>query len=221
MVKKKKLIRLDVANVVGAIHTEKGFSQTAGIDAAEVRIDLLPSEPSRADFAMVTCPIILTVRRQDEGGGQDWSAAQRRALYLKFLSHAAAIDLELRSLGELADVVDTARTKRRLVIASYHDFEKTPSLRVLRRVESQGREAGVSIVKIAAKTETPSDVARLLELLESASGPLSVMGMGHLGRASRLLFAKAGSVLNYGWLDRPQVPGQWSAQEFGELLRRA
>ncbi len=221
MEKKKKQIQLDQANVVGAIHTEGGFSQTSGIDAAEVRVDLLPKLPSRTELTQVTCPIILTVRRQDEGGGRDWSDEERRALYLRYLPKAAALDLELRSLTSLADVVKAAQAKRRVVIASYHDFEKTPSLRVLRRVEAEGRDAGVSIVKIATKTERPSDVARLLELLDAASGPLSVMGMGHLGRASRLLFAKAGSVLNYGWLDKPQVPGQWSAQEFGELLRRA
>jgi 3-dehydroquinate dehydratase-1 len=221
MEKKKTQIQLDRANVVGAIHTEGGFSQTSGIDAAEVRVDLLPTLPSRAELSLVTCPIILTVRRKDEGGGREWSDEERSALYAKYLARAAAIDLELRSLGLLSGVVEAAQAKKRVVIASYHDFEKTPTLRVLRKVEAQGRDAGVSIVKIATKTEKPADVARLLELLEGASGPLSVMGMGHLGRASRLLFAKAGSVLNYGWLDQPQVPGQWSAQEFGELLRRA
>jgi len=221
MEKKKIRIQLNRANVVGAIHTEGGFSQTAGIDAAEVRVDLLPKLPSRTELAQVTCPIILTVRRRDEGGGRDWSDEEREALYAKFLPKAAAIDLELRSLSALSGVVESAQARKRVVIASYHDFEKTPSLRVLRKVEAQGREAGVSVVKIATKTEKPTDVARLLELLDGASGPLSVMGMGHLGRASRLLFAKAGSVLNYGWLDQPQVPGQWSAQEFGELLRRA
>jgi 3-dehydroquinate dehydratase-1 len=82
------------------------------------------------------------------------------------------------------------------------------------------RGLGADIVKIAVKTETVAEVSRLLALLEDASGPLAVMGMGALGRASRLLFAKAGSVLNYGWLDKPQVPGQWSAKEFIDLLAR-
>ena len=45
----------------------------------------------------------------------------------------------------------------------------------------------------------------------AGSQPLSVMGMGPLGKASRLLFARAGSLLNYGYLGEPQVSGQWSA----------
>ena len=38
------------------------------------------------------------------------------------------------------------------------------------------------------------------------------MGMGEYGQVSRLLFGGCGSVLNYGYLDRPQVPGQWPAE---------
>ena len=43
------------------------------------------------------------------------------------------------------------------------------------------------------------------------------MGMGPMGRVSRLVLAAAGSCLNYGYLDRAQVPGQWPA---AELKRR-
>jgi 3-dehydroquinate dehydratase-1 len=52
--------------------------------------------------------------------------------------------------------------------------------------------------------------------------PLSVMGMGAYGKVSRLLLARAGSVLNYGYLDEPQVSGQWEAtllkQRLAELV---
>ena len=41
-----------------------------------------------------------------------------------------------------------------------------------------------------------------------------------LGRSSRLLFAECGSALNYGWLHRPNVPGQWSALELKKMLSR-
>ncbi len=42
--------------------------------------------------------------------------------------------------------------------------------------------------------------------------PLSVMGMGRFGKISRLLLAQAGSILNYGYLDRPNASGQWEAR---------
>ena len=37
------------------------------------------------------------------------------------------------------------------------------------------------------------------------------MGMGRFGKVSRLLFAQAGAVLNYGYLDKPNASGQWEA----------
>jgi len=40
-----------------------------------------------------------------------------------------------------------------------------------------------------------------------------VMGMGNFGKISRLTLAKAGSVLNYGYLDHPNAPGQWEARD--------
>jgi 3-dehydroquinate dehydratase-1 len=45
------------------------------------------------------------------------------------------------------------------------------------------------------------------------------MGMGPLGKVSRLVLPSAGSLLVYGYLDRPQVEGQWPAEEVARRLR--
>jgi 3-dehydroquinate dehydratase-1 len=211
------------SNVVGVIHTAGGFPEAAklALDAVEVRIDALAECPSLQEVAALPVPAILTVRRLDEGGAKPITEEEQLAIYLGLLSEAAAVDIEVRATGRLRLVLETVRRENKILIVSFHDFEATPSLARLRRTIARAREAGADIVKIAAKTETPSEVARLLALLQEAPGPLSVMGMGALGRASRLLFAKAGSALNYGWLHRPQVPGQWSAKEFVEFLARA
>jgi 3-dehydroquinate dehydratase-1 len=118
-------------------------------------------------------------------------------------------------------VVAAAKKSGNLVVVSFHDFEGMPSSRRLRRIEKGARDDGADIVKVAAVTTGPRDVAVLLDFLDGAEGAASAMGMGELGRASRLLLAKAGSALNYGWLDKPQVPGQWQAEEFAALLRQA
>lgn len=180
---------------------------------------MLPKVPKLRDLEGLPLPVVLTVRRKDEGGFRAWTDRERLGYYLDLLPGAAAVDLELRSLRALAQVA--ARRGKKPLVLSFHDFKGTPSLAKLRAVVAKGRDAGADVVKIAGMTETPGDVARLLALLEGSDKPLAVMGMGRLGRASRLLFAKAGSVLNYGWLDRPQVPGQWSAADFRDLLARA
>jgi 3-dehydroquinate dehydratase-1 len=219
----EKRIDLHRSNVVGVIHTAAGFAEAGnpGLDAVEVRVDALPRPPSLQQVAALLVPAILTVRHFDEGGVKRIGEEARLALYLELLPAAAAVDIEMRSARRLRDVIEAARHKKKALIVSFHDFEATPSLAKLRRIRARARGLGADIVKIATKIETPAEVARLLVLLEEASEPLAVMGMGALGRASRLLFAKAGSALNYGWLDKPQVPGQWSAMEFLELLARS
>ena len=219
----EKRLHPECSNVVGVVHTADGFAEAAKIalDAVEVRVDLLSHCPSLREVAALPVPTILTVRRLDEGGVKPVTEEEQLALYRSLVPATAAADIEVRATKRLLSVLETVRNEKKALIISFHDFESTPSLAKLRAVSARARGEGADIVKIAAKTETPAEVARLLVLLQEAPGPLAVMGMGALGRASRLLFAKAGSALNYGWLDRPQVPGQWSAKEFRELLARA
>jgi 3-dehydroquinate dehydratase-1 len=209
-------------NVVGVVHTADGFLQVGipGLDAVEVRVDSFSDPPGVQQIAEVPLPTIVTVRCPEEGGLRSISDDDRRERYLALLPAAAAIDLGLRSAESMADLREVVLRKAKTLILSFHDFQRTPSLADLEDACAKMRDLGANIVKIATKTESISEVSRLLTLLERSSTPLAVMGMGALGRASRLLFAKAGSALNYGWLDQPQVSGQWSAKEFVELLAR-
>ena len=219
----EKRLHPERSNVVGVVHTLGGFAEAAktALDAVEVRVDALPhlsiaSRGRRASGAS-NSHCASPGRRRREADHEE----EQLALYRGLVPAVAAVDIEVRATKRLLPVLETVRSEKKALIISFHDFESTPSLARLRALSARARSEGADIVKIAAKTETPAEVARLLVLLQEAPGPLAVMGMGALGRASRLLFAKAGSALNYGWLDRSQVPGQWSAKEFRELLARA
>ncbi len=223
MPEKKRGIHSVRPNVVGVVHTSAGFKHAARarLDAVEIRVDTLPRPPRPAELTALPHPVLVTVRRFDEGGALPLDDSTRLALYLELLPAAAAVDLEITSLRALREVAAAAHLANKTLVLSHHDFHGTPTLARLRAIAARARDEGAGIVKIATKTETPADVARLLTLLDQSQAPLAVMGMGTLGRAARLLFARAGSVLNYGWLDKPQVPGQWGAVEFRDLLARA
>lgn len=147
------------------------------------------------------------------------NAASRRAALFDLLPSAAIVDVEIRSLREMAEVVREAKTGGVAVLASFHDFKRTPQPSRLREIANRARDAGADFLKIATRTSSPGDVARLLDLLGKTPLPLAVMGMGPLGMASRVMLATAGSILNYGWLHRPNVSGQWSAVELARLLK--
>jgi 3-dehydroquinate dehydratase I len=210
------------ANVVGVIHTADGFSQagTPGLNAVEIRVDALSVPPEARQIVELPVAAIVTVRCAEEGGLRSMNDDDRLKSYLALLPGAAAIDLELRSAKSMSDLREAVLQNAKTLILSLHDFRMTPSLADLEDACAKMRDLGADILKIATKTESVSEVSRLLTLLERSSSPLAVMGMGAFGRASRLLFAKAGSALNYGWLDKPQIPGQWSAKEFLEFLAR-
>jgi 3-dehydroquinate dehydratase-1 len=179
----------------------------------------------RADFlgtGIVKSKIlwIVTARHPAEGGQNAMSAAARREALLELLPAAALVDVEIRSLGGMTKVLSEARKAGVGVIASFHDFQKTPSSARLQALVKQASDAGADVLKIATHTNTPGDVARLLDLLETAPRPLAVMGMGPLGMASRVMLAAAGSVLNYGWLHQPNVTGQWSAKDLRGILKK-
>ena len=78
---------------------------------------------------------------------------------------------------------------------------------------------GLDSVKIATFLNSQDDLIRLMKLLTGHRRlPMSVMGMGALGRLSRLTLAKLGSLLNYGFIGDSNAPGQWPAPRLKELL---
>ncbi len=212
--------------VVGTVHSEGSLRSALRIappalDLLEFRVDAFAPD-SRSLLAAaprMKLPLIVTVRHPAEGGAHALSAARRRELFFDFLPHASLLDVELRAVGTLKDVLAAARANGVRVIASSHDFRRTPSSTELRRRVVQARRAGADVCKIAAFLRTPSDFARLVALFaQRPTLPLSVMGMGPLGKVSRLLFSRLGSVLNYGYLHRPNADGQWEARELKARL---
>lgn len=191
------------------------------VDVVELRVDHFAPDPKAllAAAGQLAVPSIVTVRHPAEGGQHDLTPGRRRELYANFLPHAAFIDLELRSAKAFAGTMAAAKEQGTLVILSAHDFQKTPSEKRLREVIRQSQAAGADICKIAARADTVAQLDTLLGLLAGKLPlPLSVMAMGRFGKVSRLLFAQAGSVLNYGYLAAPNASGQWPAAKLKERL---
>jgi len=206
--------------VVGIVDSPEASRKAArlperAVDFLEWRADCLGGAMPNSKFSW-----IVTARHPCEGGKNSMSSASRRDALSSLLPMAAIVDIEVRSLASLHSVVCQANKSRVPVLASFHDFKKTPSSARLGEVIRQAEDQGADALKIATHTATPADVARLLDLFSIIRLPLAVMGMGPLGMSSRVLLANCGSVLNYGWLHAPNVPGQWAARELAKILRQ-
>jgi 3-dehydroquinate dehydratase-1 len=217
-------MNLDAPNIVVPAQCERSlaaiYSSTVEAqvwDIVELRLDQFSPQPSASEI-----PLLVTPRHPDEGGAKHFSTpAARIEATMPWLPHASAMDLEIAHAAELTDLARAAKDSEVLLVLSFHDFQTTPDRESLTEVVKRGIDAGADVVKLATTTETAGDVTRLLELFERfPQQRLSVMGMGKLGMASRLIAAACGSVLNYAAVGEATVPGQWPAEEFHRLLEQ-
>lgn len=192
-------------------------------DIIEIRLDLLAAEGTQIKSALWEhlreIPLLFTARRLEEGGALPLPAAVRMALIQSVLDDAAWIDIEVASIGEAEELVATLAERKIPWIASYHNFEKLPNDAVLTAAVEFAKTAGATMFKLAARLNSPADLAHLAEFQLADHGlPVSTMGMGTLAPVSRLLCAQCGSHFNYGYLGKTATaPGQWD----GFLLKTA
>jgi 3-dehydroquinate dehydratase-1 len=200
-------------------------------DLFELRLDHLVPPPS---VAAATCgatdiveeleekvsrlraPLIVTARHPQEGGANKLNLRQRRDLLSRFLPHARYIDIELRSAAALHSLSKLARKKNVLRIISFHDLKTTPDLRGLQVKARRAKSLGADIFKVATRTDTPAQLARLLDFSTNKDLDLAVsaMGIGKLGAVSRVLLAYRGSALVYGSIAAAtDIEGQMSLEQ--------
>lgn len=190
----------------------------------ELRLDRLAGGLGeiRAAISRLPAPFIITARHPAEGGANNLSTARRRALLLEFLPWARYVDVELRSVPALRPVLAKAAAQKVATILSFHDFQSTPRPAELDRIAAHAISSGARLVKVATRTDTRIELDTLLGFFKRHRRTRVVaMGMGKLGRASRLELARRGCVLNYVHLGSRAAPGQLSIAELRRFAARA
>jgi 3-dehydroquinate dehydratase-1 len=191
-------------------------------DLFEVRLDCLVRivEQLENKLQKLRAPLIITARHPREGGANKLSLGQRRNLLTRFLPHAKYLDVELRSAFALDSFLRLAEQKNVQRIISFHSFKWTPPPRILLAKARVAEAHGANIFKVATRTDTPVQLARLLSFIENKNVdlPVSSMGIGKLGAISRVLLARAGSALVYGSITRgSDIEGQLSLEQLRAL----
>jgi 3-dehydroquinate dehydratase I len=213
--------RPPAAQIVGVIFSAADLRRAVRMqnppDLFELRLDALTGRLDETQTALekLRRPLIMTARHPREGGENQLSLRARRALLLQFLPHAAYVDIEFRSARALAAIWDEARTRQIRRIISFHDFSGTPSRARLGRLAGAAQSLGADVLKIATRTDTAAQFARLLEFFAATAPhlPVAAMGVGQLSKKSRRELMRSGSVLNYAHLGEALLPGQPSLSE--------
>ena len=204
-----------VRKIVGVICTQADLRRATRMrnppDLFDLRLDAIcgRNEEMTCGLEDLRAPLIITARHPLEGGLNHLSLQKRSRLLLRFLPYAAYVDIELRSAVALAPIINAARAKGARIILSFHDFNKTPNRRRLDKIARAADSLNADLLKVATRTDTPAQLASLLEFFRSAGRmKVAAMGTGNLGLIARRELFRLGSVLNYGHLGRKTVTGQ-------------
>ena len=193
-------------------------------DLFELRLDCLFPVTNRLEKKIfrLRAPLLITARDPREGGANSLAFPARHDLLLRFLPRARFIDVELRSADRFKSLMDDAKNQKTRRILSYHNFQATPSLHSLNAKAKRAKGMGADVFKVATRIDTHAALARLVDFIggNDSGLPISAMGIGTLGAISRLLLARAGSVLNYAALTHPNVEGQLSIEVMRSALPR-
>ena len=189
----------------------------AYIDIAELRVDLLDEkEQERASLfpSMVDIPVILTLRRVQDGGRCSLSERHRRQILLSALDGGFAY-VDIEEDIKRNEVESAARERGAKIIRSFHDFDGMPEDIYSRiyRLSERG-----DIAKAAVTPHSISDVLTLFRISDELKGvDKIIIGMGDWGIPTRILYRRVGSLLTFASASDAVAPGQITARDLKTL----
>ena len=176
--------------------------------------------------ALGDTPLLFTFRTSKEGGEKAIGTEE----YVKLNITASQtglvdlIDVEAFTGDEtVRKIIDAAHAAGVKVVASNHDFDKTPEKDDIVGRLCRMQELGADIPKIAVMPRSKKDVLVLLSATEEmaseyADRPIITMSMSGTGLISRLSGEVFGSSCTFGAVGKASAPGQMNAADLGTVL---
>ena len=173
-------------------------------------------------------PILMTFRTSKEGGEK----AIEDEVYADINIKAAQtglidmVDVEVFTGDEIVKkIIDGAHAAGVKVVASNHDFGKTPDKDDIVGRLRKMQDLGADIPKIAVMPNSKRDVLTLLAATEEmateyADRPIITMSMAGTGVISRLAGEVFGSALTFGAAAKASAPGQMGVEDLKTVLTK-
>ena len=176
--------------------------------------------------ALGETPILFTFRTAKEGGEKAINTETYVALNQRIAKTGLVdlVDMEAFTGDEaVKQVIETAHACGVKVVASNHDFDKTPDKEELVSRLRKMQNLGADIPKIAVMPQNKKDVLTLLAATEEmateyADRPIITMSMAGTGVISRLCGEVFGSALTFGAAGKASAPGQMGVEDLKTVL---
>lgn len=171
-------------------------------------------------------PLLLTFRTKKEGGEKAIDTKDYKELNLcaAKTGYVDFIDVEIFTGDDVVrEIIDGAHAAGVKVIASNHDFFKTPAKSdIIYRLRKM-QDMGADIPKIAVMPQSRRDVLTLLCATEEmvtdyADRPIITMSMAGTGVISRLCGEVFGSSMTFGAAKKASAPGQMGVNDLNTVL---
>lgn len=176
--------------------------------------------------ALGNTPLLFTFRTSGEGGEKAVTPEAYADLNVRIAETGLVdlIDVEAFTGDEIVKrIIAGAHEHGVKVVASNHDFDRTPDQEELVRRLRKMQDLNADILKIAVMPHTKKDVLTLLSATEEmadtyADRPIITMSMGEKGLISRLCGEVFGSAATFGSVDKASAPGQINAEDLDAIL---
>ena len=209
--------------------------QSLPVDVVEWRIDWFENvfdfealKDTLTDLraALGGLPLLMTFRTSKEGGEKAIEPEAYAELNIKAAQTGLVdlVDVEVFTGDEIVSrIIREAHAAGVKVVASNHDFDKTPDkddiVSRLRKMQAMDAD----IPKIAVMPRNKKDVLTLLSATEEmatdyADRPIITMSMAGTGVISRLCGEVFGSALTFGAAGKASAPGQMGVQDLNTVL---
>ena len=171
-------------------------------------------------------PLLMTFRTSKEGGEKAIEAAAYAELNIKAAQsgYVDMVDVEAFTGDEIVkQIMEGAHAAGVKVVASNHDFFKTPDKDDIVGRLRKMQDLGADIPKIAVMPQNKKDVLTLLAATEEmvseyADRPIITMSMAGTGVISRLCGEVFGSALTFGSAKKASAPGQMGVNDLNTVL---
>lgn len=173
-------------------------------------------------------PILMTFRTSKEGGEKSIEDEAYAELNIKAAETGLvdAVDVEVFTGDEVVKrIIEGAHAAGVKVVASNHDFDKTPDKDDIVSRLCKMQELGADVPKIAVMPQSKKDVLTLLAATEEmatehADRPIITMSMAGTGVISRLAGEVFGSALTFGAAAKASAPGQMGVEDLKDVLTK-